>query len=148
MATHGSKGMTFSRAEDAPSLDEDGMMSPGKIDPEVDEDLDLSPLADGSEVTVLFKGDGDNQFSLVHARFRPGFRLPRHSHSADCLDDVLSGEAIMGSRVMKPGDELCLGRRAARVRSRPDRGALEADRRRRGRQPRPLGRAIHGFVSS
>src|SRR5207248_6087020 len=53
---------------------------------------------------VWFKGDGPNGFSLVYARFGAGYRLPRHSHSADCLYYVLSGEAIMGSRVLKAGD--------------------------------------------
>ena len=96
--------MTFYRAEAARSLDEEGMMSPPEIDPAVSTTLDLSPIAAGSRVNVLFKGQGPNGFSLVHARFGPGYRLPRHSHSADCLYYVLSGEAIMGRRVMKAGD--------------------------------------------
>src|SRR4051812_23928437 len=99
-----SRTMSFFRAEDARPLDEDGMMSPPDIDPAVYTQLDLSPLTAGQQVNVLFKGDGPQGFSLVHARFGPGFRLPRHSHSADCLYYVLSGEAHMGRRVVGPGD--------------------------------------------
>src|SRR5262249_53676571 len=39
----------------------------------------------------------DVRFALAAGR-------PRHSHSADCLYYVVSGEAHMGSRVLKPGD--------------------------------------------
>src|SRR5215472_7505846 len=52
------RAMTFFRAEDAPTLEDDGMMTMG----------------------------------------------PMESHSADCLYYVVSGEAHMGSRVLKPGD--------------------------------------------
>jgi hypothetical protein len=55
-------------------------------------------------VKVLFKGDGDDGMSLVHAWFGPGYRLPRHSHSANCLYYVVKGEAVMGNRVIKAGD--------------------------------------------
>jgi quercetin dioxygenase-like cupin family protein len=98
--------MTFFRAEDAPTLEDDGMMTMGpmEIDPAVPEAADLSLLAAGQRVTVLYKGEGPDGFSLVSARFAPGYRLPRHSHSADCLYYVVSGEAHMGSRVLKPGD--------------------------------------------
>ena len=99
-----SVGMAFYRADDARSLDNDGMMSFPEIAPEVYESLDLSPLASAQQVDVLFKGDGPDGFSLVRARFAPGFKLPRHSHSADCLYYVVSGEARMGTRVLRPGD--------------------------------------------
>jgi quercetin dioxygenase-like cupin family protein len=92
--------MTFYRAADAELLGDD-TMSPPTIDPSVFEELDLSPIGGGSVVDVLFKGDG---FTLIRGRFKPGYRLPRHSHSADCLYYVVSGQAIMGSRVIKAGD--------------------------------------------
>jgi quercetin dioxygenase-like cupin family protein len=100
------RAMTFYRAEDAPTLEDDGIMTLGamEIDPAVGEAVDLRLLNAGQHVTVLFKGEGPDGFSLVHARFEPGYRLPRHSHSADCLYYVVSGEAHMGSRVLKPGD--------------------------------------------
>jgi len=98
--------MTFFRAEDAPTLEDDGMMTMGpmEFDPAVGEAVDWRLLGAGQRVTVLFKGEGPDGFSLVHVRFVPGYRLPRHSHSADCLYYVVSGEAHMGSRVLKPGD--------------------------------------------
>jgi quercetin dioxygenase-like cupin family protein len=98
--------MTFFRADDAPTLEEDGMMTMGQmeIDPAVFDAVDLGLLGVGQCVRVLFKGEGPDGFSLVHARFEPGYRLPRHSHSSDCLYYVVAGEAHMGSRVLKPGD--------------------------------------------
>jgi quercetin dioxygenase-like cupin family protein len=98
------KGITFYRAAEAPLLDDDGIMTPPEIDESVRTTLDFTPLAAGSKVTVLFKGDGPTGMSLVHAWFGPGYRLPRHSHSADCLYYVVAGEAVMGSRVVKAGD--------------------------------------------
>ena len=100
------RAMTFYRMEDAPSLDDDGMMTtaPVDIDPAVFGAFDASLLAAGQHVKVLFKGTGPGAFSLVHARFEPGFRLPRHSHDSDCLYYVVSGEAHMGTRILRPGD--------------------------------------------
>jgi quercetin dioxygenase-like cupin family protein len=100
------RAITFFRADDAPSLDDDGMMSTAQveIDPAVFDVFDLGQLTAGQRVKVLFKGAGPDGYSLVHARFEPGFRLPRHSHSSDCLYVVVAGEAHMGSRVLKPGD--------------------------------------------
>ena len=100
------RAMTFFRAEDAPTLEDDGMMTMGlmEIDPAVRDAVDLGLLGAGQRVTVLFKGEDPDGFSLVHARFEPGYRLPRHSHSADCLYYVVAGEAHMGSRVLRPGD--------------------------------------------
>jgi len=94
------RSMTFYRADDAELLDYD-TMSPVTIAPEVFAELDLSPIANGSVVDILFKGDG---FSLIRGRFKPGYRLPRHSHSADCLYYVVSGQAVMGNRVIGAGD--------------------------------------------
>ena len=100
------RAMTFFRAEDAPTLEEDGIMTMGsmEMDPAVRDAVDLGMLGVGQRVRVLFKGEGPDGFSLIHARFEPGYRLPRHSHSADCLYYVVAGEAHMGSRVLKPGD--------------------------------------------
>jgi quercetin dioxygenase-like cupin family protein len=93
----------FYRAEDARPLDAE-TMPPGKLDPAVYTELDLSPISAGTTTTVLFKGDGPDGFSLVHAKFKTGYRLPRHSHSADCLYYVLAGELRMGSRVLRTGE--------------------------------------------
>ena len=87
--------MTFFTAADAPTLDDDGAMTYARvdIDPEVFGTLDVGLLRAGEDVRVLFKSADPDGFSLVSARFGPGYRLPRHSHSADCLYYVVSGEA-------------------------------------------------------
>ena len=98
------RGITFYEHADAPLLDDTGMMTPPDLDPVVYTTLDFAPLAAGSRVTVLFADDAPGGFSLVHAWFGPGYRLPRHSHSADCLYYVVRGEAVMGSRRVGAGD--------------------------------------------
>jgi hypothetical protein len=42
--------------------------------------------------------------SLVWSWFGPGFALPRHSHSSDCLYFVHRGEVHLGSTVLGAGD--------------------------------------------
>jgi quercetin dioxygenase-like cupin family protein len=100
------RAMTFFRMDDAPTLDDDGMMTygPSQTDPAVYTTFDASQLMAGQLVKVLYKGAKEGDLSLVHARFEPGYRLPRHSHSADCLYVVIAGEAHMGTRVLRPGD--------------------------------------------
>jgi hypothetical protein len=98
--------MTFFRMDDAPRLEEDGMMATDMsgIDPAVFTSFDFGQFVAGQAAKVLFKGAGPEGFSLVHARFEAGFRLFRHSHSSDCLYVVTAGEAHMGTRVLKAGD--------------------------------------------
>jgi quercetin dioxygenase-like cupin family protein len=104
MGTTSPRGIAFFDHASAPLLDDTGMMTPPEIDPVVYTTLDLTPLLDGSVVRALFSDERPGGFSLVHARFGPGYRLPRHSHSADCLYYVVRGEAIMGSRTISAGD--------------------------------------------
>ena len=63
-------------------------------------------IAPGSAVTPLIWQGGPDGMSLVHAWFGPHFPLFRHSHPAhgDCLYYVVSGQAIIGNRVLKAGD--------------------------------------------
>jgi quercetin dioxygenase-like cupin family protein len=103
MATR-ARGIAFFQAKGAPSLEDDGMMSAPDIPVEVYKTLNLLPWLAGLKTKVLFKGDGDHELSLVYAHFLPGYRLPRHSHSADCLYYVLSGQAHMGNAVIGAGD--------------------------------------------
>jgi quercetin dioxygenase-like cupin family protein len=100
------RAMAFFRMDDAPRLEDDGMMATdmSNIDPAVFSSFDFGQFVAGQAVKVLFKGEGPDGFSLVHVRFEPGFRLFRHSHSSDCLYVVIGGEAHMGTRVMRPGD--------------------------------------------
>jgi len=92
-----SRGLMFFVASAAASLEEDGMMTPAVLSQDVLDAIDFAPFATGSRVKVLFKSDG---MSLIHAWFGPGYRLPRHSHSADCLYYVVAGAAIMGARTI------------------------------------------------
>ena len=63
-------------------------------------------IAPGAVTTPLFWQGGPDGMSLVHAWFGPHFPLFRHSHPkfGDCLYYVVSGQVIMGSRVLKAGD--------------------------------------------
>jgi len=97
------KGLEIFKAADAPLLGND-MMSPPQLDPAVAAELDLRPLANAGPVDVLYRGEGEQGFSLVRARFNPGYKLPRHSHNSDCLYYVVSGSAIMGSQILGAGD--------------------------------------------
>lgn len=93
----------FFRKEDARDFDEDGMMTPPSIDESVWPLLRENSTVPGQKVQVLFK-DVESGFSLVSAWFGANFRLPRHSHDADCLYYVLSGEAHLGNRVLGAGE--------------------------------------------
>jgi hypothetical protein len=96
--------MSFYCAADAPQIEHDGIMELPDLNPEIFTELDVAPVFDGQRVTVLYKGEGPDGFSLVHSWFGPGFKLPRHSHSADCLYYVISGEIHVGKRVLRGGD--------------------------------------------
>ncbi|CAO5241266.1 cupin domain-containing protein [Frankia sp. AgKG'84/4] len=96
--------MSFFTAEGAPGLVESEVMSLPVIDKAVTDAVDISPWFAGAVVTTVFKGEGPEGFSLVHSWFGAGYRLPRHSHSADCLYYVTAGEIHMGTRVLRKGD--------------------------------------------
>jgi quercetin dioxygenase-like cupin family protein len=104
MADSTQRGITFYDHDEAPLLDDTDMMTPPEIDRAVYTELDLTVLQAGSVVKALFDEGRPGGCSLVHASFGPGYRLPRHSHSADCLYYVVRGEAIMGSRTIRAGD--------------------------------------------
>lgn len=59
--------------------------------------------AKGFVVKVLFSSEAP-AMSLTYSWFKPGFPLPRHSHSADCLYYVISGEMRMGDDALTAGD--------------------------------------------
>jgi quercetin dioxygenase-like cupin family protein len=91
---------------DAPSLDETGMMETKLSSEAVAGSTKLveAGVLAGSVVRQLFRHSGEDGFSLVHVWFKPHYHLPRHSHDADCLYYVLSGEVIMGGQVLRAGD--------------------------------------------
>lgn len=80
--------ITFFRADDAPSIEEDGIqtMEPGQIDPAISASFNGRHMAAGQRVTVPFKDADPDGFSLVRAWFGPGFRLPRHTHSIEAVN--------------------------------------------------------------
>ncbi|MHB1584598.1 MAG: cupin domain-containing protein [Acidimicrobiales bacterium] len=86
----------------APALHETDVMSMPVMDPPAEEQMMEWALSGGHDVRVLFRQEGGGM-SLVWSRFAPGYPLPRHSHSADCLYYVVAGEATMGNRRVGAG---------------------------------------------
>ena len=101
--------MVLFTAATAPTLEEAGMMDePTYSDPSANEAPWPKEFAQrsmaASRLTVPFRQEGPGGFSLVTVEFGPGFLLPRHSHSSDCLYYVVAGQIVMGKRVLGPGD--------------------------------------------
>lgn len=57
----------------------------------------------GAFVKVLFADEAAG-ISVAYTWFKPHFLLPKHSHNADCAYYIISGEAHLGSQVLKAGD--------------------------------------------
>jgi quercetin dioxygenase-like cupin family protein len=101
--------MVIFTAAEAPSLDESEMMDtptftePGANDEPISERFGQRAMT-ASHPTVPFRQEGPGGFSLVTVDFGPGFLLPRHSHSSDCLYYIVEGQIIMGNRKLGPGD--------------------------------------------
>jgi quercetin dioxygenase-like cupin family protein len=101
------RGLRIFRAEDAPTLEETGMMAPTTMRPGVAERVGehIGAFNDGSELHVLYgRSDDAGSPSLVHVWFKPNYPLPRHSHDVDCLYYVVSGTLTMGNQVLHAGD--------------------------------------------
>ena len=73
-------------------------------DPPADDQVVEWGLSAGHDARVLFQQGGEDGMSLVWSWFGPGFPLPRHSHSADCLYYVVKGEARLGNKVVPAGE--------------------------------------------
>lgn len=97
------RSIQFYTGEDAVPLG-DEVMAPPHIDESVWPVLRDNSTVPGQNVKLLFKGEGPDGFSLVWSWFGANFRLPRHSHDADCLYYVVSGEIRMGARVLQAGE--------------------------------------------
>ena len=90
----------------------DGFDYKGLLDDNTEEDVRSTigemarAISPGAVTTPLFWQGGPDGMSLVHAWFGPHFPLFRHSHPkfGDCLYYVLSGQVVMGNRVLKAGD--------------------------------------------
>ena len=101
--------MVIFTAAAAPSLEETGMMdAPTFAEAGANDEPWPAEFAERSmeaaRLTVPFQQEGPGGFSLVTVDFGPGFLLPRHSHSSDCLYYIVAGQLVMGKRELGPGD--------------------------------------------
>lgn len=96
-------------AAEAPLLEETGMMAAMTFsEPEADAlpigESETERFTRSARLTVPFRQEGPGGLSLVVIEFAPGYLLPRHSHSADCLYYIVEGGIVMGRRQLGPGD--------------------------------------------
>lgn len=108
MATQRRRGVKIYKAKDAPPLHDTDFMYPGSTSAETGTALAgvmMSNAAESGQLRVLVRqSEEEGGFSLVHVWFKPNFPLPRHSHNADCMYYVISGQVSMGSQVLEAGD--------------------------------------------
>jgi len=89
----------------SPSLEASGMVVERSFQPgAAPEQLFSERTIGDASSSVPFRQLGDDGMSLVDIWFPPGFVLPRHSHSADCLYYIVAGGITMGTRELGPGD--------------------------------------------
>lgn len=93
------------RASDALTLDEHTMPTENvtAVDAAGIAESAAAGAGEGALAKVLF-ADPVTGLSLGYVWFKPGFVLPRHSHDADCVYYVISGEAHLGTEVLRAGD--------------------------------------------
>ena len=96
-------------AAEAPTLDETGMMDAMTFTADGANDAPITAaeverFKTAGRLTVPFRQEGPGGFSLVSIEFAPGYLLPRHSHSCDCLYYIVEGGIVMGRRELGPGD--------------------------------------------
>jgi len=105
--------MAIFTAAAAPTLEETGMMDAMTLAVEGADEASSSDgpsetqtgrMQSAAHLTVPFRQQGPGGFSLVTVKFAPGYLLPRHSHSSDCLYYVVEGGIVMGRRELGPGD--------------------------------------------
>jgi quercetin dioxygenase-like cupin family protein len=59
--------------------------------------------AEGSVIKLIYE-DSVSGMSLTYAWFKANYLLPPHSHNSDCTYYVISGEAHLGTEVLRAGD--------------------------------------------
>lgn len=79
------------------------IMSDPEFPPAILAEFDVSLLAGGSVVDVVFQDSRSNGFSLTNLRLAPNYILPAHTHNVDCLYYVVSGWIMLGRRRIDPG---------------------------------------------
>ncbi len=101
----GKTGLRIFRANDLPSLDNDGGEISFRETSEVATDglkrLFEAGVNDGFEAQVIIDVPG---FRLVRAWFKQGFPVPVHAHSTACLYYVIGGELALGTEILSVGD--------------------------------------------
>ncbi|GMU79844.1 MAG: hypothetical protein AMXMBFR46_26330 [Acidimicrobiia bacterium] len=102
------RGVTIYRVADAVNLNDTDFMGTPTMSDAARESLDMAVLGEsglGAHVTVVARQSAEEGgFSLLHCWFKADYPLPRHSHDADCMYYVVSGEAHMGNQVLRAGD--------------------------------------------
>ncbi len=101
--------MAIFTAASAPTIEEAGMMDAMTFtqegaDDEPATEREMERMLAAGRLTVPFRQSGPGGLSLVEIDFAPGYLLPRHSHSSDCLYYIVSGSIVMGQRELGPGD--------------------------------------------
>lgn len=103
------RGVKLFRGVDEIGLPESGAMSRPEFDREEMKTLAAdgprpAAIALGIKDTLVFRGEGDDGFSLVRAWLGPHYVLPRHTHSGDCLYYITEGSIVMGAQQLGAGD--------------------------------------------
>jgi hypothetical protein len=103
----GRKRMTIFRAADATDVQE--RMPLVGIDESVQAGFAKmmalgAQAGSGERAVCVYREPGETGLSLCYAWFKSNYVLVKHSHDADCIYYVLSGELHAGSAVLKPGD--------------------------------------------
>ena len=101
--------MVLFKGENAPSLESTSMMDEMTYTVQGADEApmaegELEALQAGGQITVPFRQSAEDGFSLVEINFAPGYLLPKHSHSSDCLYYIVKGGIVMGKRELGPGD--------------------------------------------
>jgi mannose-6-phosphate isomerase-like protein (cupin superfamily) len=100
------QGITIFREADAPMLHDAGMMenhSSAVANAGLMQMMEAG-VGDGYVLKCLYKSPDPDGFSLSYAWFKGNYALPPHTHDADCLYYVISGEIHMGDNVLGAGD--------------------------------------------
>ncbi|MFC6196505.1 cupin domain-containing protein [Ponticaulis profundi] len=108
--TSNAGGFEIFKTATAPTLDEEGHMTPAGMTPEIEKGIALTVEATtkdgGNIVKCLFSRPG---FSLTYAWFKSGFPLPLHTHNADCLYYITAGTLQLGNETLGAGDGFFVG---------------------------------------
>jgi hypothetical protein len=95
----------ISRAEQARDMDEHSMPAENITATDLAGSPRPAPPAPRrAAMARLLFADPVSRMSVGYGWFRANYMLPRHSHNADCADYVISGEAHLGTEVLRAGD--------------------------------------------